>query len=58
MRISEALEVPLTYILSGAMDSSENFLDEDLANIFKGFTSPQRRLLLDIAKAIAQNVQI
>jgi len=57
VRISEALNAPLTAILSGTMESSDHFLDEELSSTIKNFSPGQKRLLLDIAKSIEKNIQ-
>ena len=56
-RISEVLGVALSYILTGAVDSTDTFLDEELGNIVKDFSAEQKRLLLDIARSIGQNIK-
>ena len=54
-RISEALHISLSLLVTGVTDSSKYFLDDELSLIVNDFNPNERRLLLDIAKSIKQN---
>ena len=54
-KIAEALDIPLSLLVSGVADSSCHFLDDELSSVIDDFNPPEKRLLLDIAKSIKQN---
>ena len=54
-KISEALNVPLSLLVTGVTDSAKYFLDGELSSVTEDFTPAEKRLLLDIAKFIKQN---
>ena len=54
-RISEALNIPLSLLVTGVAESSVNFLDDELSSVTNDFNPTEKRLLLDIAKSIRQN---
>jgi len=54
-RISEALNIPLSLLVTGVAVNSRNFLDEELSLVVDDFSPAEKRLLLDIAKSIKQN---
>ena len=54
-RISEALNIPLSLLVTGVAESSTNFLDDELSSVTDDFSPTEKRLLLDIAKSIKQN---
>ena len=54
-KISDALNVPLSVLVTGTAESSSHFLDDELSFVTESFTPAERRLLLDIAKSIKAN---
>ena len=54
-RISEALNIPLSLLVTGVAESSTIFLDDELSSVTNDFSPAEKRLLLDIAKSIRQN---
>ncbi|OUQ60514.1 hypothetical protein B5E58_01190 [Tyzzerella sp. An114] len=56
-RISDVLNIPISLLLTGTVDSMDNFLGNELSDIVKEFNSNDKKLLLDVAKAILKNKQ-
>ena len=54
-RIAEALNIPLSLLVTGVTDGSSHFLGDELNAIVEDFSPNEKRLLLDIAKSIRQN---
>jgi transcriptional regulator with XRE-family HTH domain len=54
-RISDALNIPLSLLVTGVADNSSHFLDDELGSLTEDFSPSERRLLLDIAKSIKSN---
>jgi len=57
-KFSETLNISLSELITGVVDNSDTFLnenlDEELNNITKNFSSSNKLLLLEIAKSISQ----
>lgn len=49
------LDVTEGYVLNGASSNSENYLDQEFAELLKGCSSDKQRLIYNIAKTIAEN---
>jgi len=54
-RIAEALVIPLSRLVTGVADCSDESLDEELSSATNDFSPNEKRLLLDIANLIKRN---
>jgi transcriptional regulator with XRE-family HTH domain len=54
-RISEALNIPLSRLVTGVADCPDESLDDKLSSATNDFSPNEKRLLLDIANLIKRN---
>lgn len=54
-QICSLLGVTEGYILNGASSTSQNYLNEDFANLLKDCSSEKQKLIYKIAKTIAED---
>ena len=54
-RIAESLGIPLSRLVTGIADCSDESLNEELTSVTVDFSPNEKRLLLDIANLIKRN---
>ena len=54
-RIAETLNIPLSRLVTGIADCSDESLNEELTSVTVDFSPNEKRLLLDIANLIKRN---
>ena len=54
-QICSLLDVSEAYILNGASNDSENYLDKDFAELLKNCPPEKQKLIYNIAKTIIEN---
>lgn len=53
-QVCDLLDVSEIYILSGSIDTSEDYLDKDFKNLLEKSSPEQQKLIYNLAKAIIE----
>ena len=51
--IAEILGVPISYLLSGSIETSNDYLVQDFNNVFQRCTPEKQRVILEMAKLVS-----
>lgn len=53
-QLSEKLEIPIEYLLSGTSEKSSNYLSKEFSDILKLCTPQKQRMIFEIAKIVSE----
>lgn len=53
--IGKYLDIPLDFLIAGVSTIEKEYLDDELATIFKSCSKPQQQMIIEMAKVISKS---